>query len=229
MASDCVLENVVSLHAHLALGYTETNRLICFRKPLSTASPAGLGPLTSGARSANRSQVSRPTPAIIVRQIEERDAERFLELAKALDAETVYRPYDSGERRTTVEEQHEIIRRIRAADNHTILLAEFEGQLVGCLEASGGSYQKTYHTVHVIVAILLRFTGQGIGTRLFEELERWASERGLHRLQLSVMLDNPRALRLYQRLGFQIEGVKRHSMRIKGLYVDEYSMSKLLD
>ena len=99
---------------------------------------------------------------------------------------------------------------------------------MGCLEAVGGGYHKTHHNVHVVVAILLRFTGQGIGTRLFGELERWASERGLHRLQLSVMFDNQRALRLYQSLGFQIEGVKRHSMRINGLYVDEYYMSKLL-
>ncbi len=34
MASDCLVENDVSLFAHTALGYTETGRLIHFRKPL---------------------------------------------------------------------------------------------------------------------------------------------------------------------------------------------------
>jgi aminoglycoside 6'-N-acetyltransferase I len=34
MASDCLLDNEVSLHAHLALGYEETDRLIHFRKAL---------------------------------------------------------------------------------------------------------------------------------------------------------------------------------------------------
>lgn len=34
MASDCVLENDVSLQAHLALGYKEAGRLIHFRKEL---------------------------------------------------------------------------------------------------------------------------------------------------------------------------------------------------
>lgn len=35
MASDCVLDNLASLKAHLALGYTEVERLIHFRKWLA--------------------------------------------------------------------------------------------------------------------------------------------------------------------------------------------------
>lgn len=34
MASDCVLDNEVSYRAHLALGYGEVERIICFRKAL---------------------------------------------------------------------------------------------------------------------------------------------------------------------------------------------------
>lgn len=35
MASDCELDNTLSLQAHLAIGYEEVERLIHFRKPLS--------------------------------------------------------------------------------------------------------------------------------------------------------------------------------------------------
>jgi aminoglycoside 6'-N-acetyltransferase I len=35
IASDCLLENEVSLRAHTALGYEESERLIHFRKPLA--------------------------------------------------------------------------------------------------------------------------------------------------------------------------------------------------
>jgi len=34
MASDCEIDNEISFRAHLALGYAEANRLICFHKPL---------------------------------------------------------------------------------------------------------------------------------------------------------------------------------------------------
>lgn len=33
-ASDCELDNEISLQVHLALGFTEANRIICFTKPL---------------------------------------------------------------------------------------------------------------------------------------------------------------------------------------------------
>jgi aminoglycoside 6'-N-acetyltransferase I len=35
MASDCLLDNTVSYRAHLALGFEEVDRIICFRKDLT--------------------------------------------------------------------------------------------------------------------------------------------------------------------------------------------------
>lgn len=36
MASDCLVENEVSLMAHLAVGFEEVERIICFRKVLKS-------------------------------------------------------------------------------------------------------------------------------------------------------------------------------------------------
>ena len=54
------------------------------------------------------------------------------------------------------------------------------------------------------------YRGQGIGTRLIDRLERWAQLHRACRLTLEVIDTNPRAHRLYQRLGFI--GVKHQSM-----------------
>jgi len=43
-----------------------------------------------------------------------------------------------------------------------------------------------------------------------------------------VQVHNIRAIALYENCGFEREGLKRHSLRIDGTYVDEYYMSKLL-
>ena len=56
----------------------------------------------------------------------------------------------------------------------------------------------------VDLAILPKWRGQGIGTRLLEQLARQASAEGLA-LTLRVEKNNP-ALRLYTRLGFAIVG-----------------------
>jgi RimJ/RimL family protein N-acetyltransferase len=39
---------------------------------------------------------------------------------------------------------------------------------------------------------------------------------------------NEAALALYRKMGFEIEGKKRHSLLINNTYVDEYWMAKLL-
>lgn len=64
--------------------------------------------------------------------------------------------------------------------------------------------------------------------RLFAALAAWACEQGLHPLDLTVMAHNTAALSLYQKIGFVIEGTRKDSLRVNGMYVDEYAMAKIL-
>jgi RimJ/RimL family protein N-acetyltransferase len=107
-------------------------------------------------------------------------------------------------------------------------LLKKNGQLIGYLAAYGGRYKRNRHSVYVITGILQAFTSRGIGTSLFEELERWAREKRIHRLELTVMIHNEAAIALYKKIGFEIEGRKQHSLVINGSYVDEYFIAKLL-
>ena len=54
----------------------------------------------------------------------------------------------------------------------------------------------------------------------------WAKEKSIYRLDLSVMTNNPNAIKLYCRLGFKEEGVKEKSMRFGNGFIDEIYMSK---
>jgi ribosomal protein S18 acetylase RimI-like enzyme len=47
---------------------------------------------------------------------------------------------------------------------------------------------------------------QGVGTALLQHLEAVARQRGFGRLQLGVGKENPRAQRLYERLGYAVCG-----------------------
>jgi len=59
-------------------------------------------------------------------------------------------------------------------------------------------------------------------------LESWALDNNIHRLELTVVAQNESAISLYKKLGFEIEGTKRDSLLIDGIFVNEYYMSKLL-
>ena len=165
---------------------------------------------------------------VVIRRILESDADAFLDLCKTLDEETQFMMLESGERLTTVEQQRERIARYLSQNNQMIFVAENNNQLVGYLAAIGGDYKRNKHSAHIVIGILQDFTGQGIGTRLFNNLESWSREQGIHRLELTVMAHNTNALGLYQKMGFQIEGTKKDSLFVNGQYVDEYYMAKLL-
>lgn len=52
--------------------------------------------------------------------------------------------------------------------------------------------------------VLEMFRGKGIGTRLIQEAEAIAFGRGCHWSTIAVAKDNPKAQRLYERLGYRI-------------------------
>jgi RimJ/RimL family protein N-acetyltransferase len=165
---------------------------------------------------------------ITIRPITVEDAAAYLKLRAQLDTETKFMMLEPGERQITLEQERERVTALLATDNSLVFLAENEGEPVGFLWANGGAYRRNHHNVHIVIGIRAAFTNQGIGTRLFQACEAWARERELHRLELTVMTNNPLGIALYKKMGFQIEGTASDAMRVDGEYVDLYYMSKLL-
>ncbi len=164
-----------------------------------------------------------------IRPIRESDSEKFLLLGKLLDQETQFMMLEPGERTLSIEEQEHRIRSVLSQDNQMIFVAESEDQLVGFLGAYGGDFRRNRHSAYIVIGILQDYVGQGIGRQLFEALEEWAIRQKLHRLELTVMCHNERAVRLYRKMGFRTEGVKQDSLWINGKYVDEYYMARILN
>ncbi|HWI53778.1 MAG TPA: GNAT family protein [Symbiobacteriaceae bacterium] len=168
--------------------------------------------------------------AIAIRRATEADAEQWLAVSQQLDRETKFMLLEPGERTVTAERLRERFS-TSLVDNESLYLAAVtdEGRLVGLLGASRGDYRRNRHCADIWIGILQAYTGQGIGRRMFEALEAWAREVGLHRLELTVMAHNARGIALYKKMGFQEEGRARHSLCVDGAWVDEIDMGKLLD
>jgi putative acetyltransferase len=62
--------------------------------------------------------------------------------------------------------------------------------------------------------------GKGIGTRAVRFLEDEAKMRGYRRMECMVAATNPNAIRLYERLGYEREGVKRQAFLLNDVYED---------
>ncbi len=165
---------------------------------------------------------------MLIREIHINDAPQLVELIRKVESESNFMLFEAGERNITSEYQKNRIQSIQQESNSTIFVAETDGQLVGYLFAIGGSAKRNRHSAYVVVGVLNQFNGRGIRKQLFEALNQWAIQQGLHRIELTVMSHNERAIALYKKMGYEIEGVKRDSLYVSGKYVDEYYMGILI-
>jgi len=106
-------------------------------------------------------------------------------------------------------------------DSGVMFVGENEGQLIGLVVGHRAIARRTRHSIYIVVGVLQAWVGRGVGRSLLEALEGWAVARGLHRLELNVAVENPRAIALYEKFGFEREGFKRHSRKVDSGYSDE--------
>nr|WP_295783062.1 GNAT family N-acetyltransferase [Rhodoferax sp.] len=124
--------------------------------------------------------------------------------------------------------------RARLADNSTPgtldlhLVAELDGALVGTagLHPAGVS-QRRRHALTIGISVLTETQGRGVGSALMAALcdysDHWV---GALRLELSVYTDNTRAIGLYQKFGFVIEGTMRGYAMRAGQFTDTHAMAR---
>lgn len=165
---------------------------------------------------------------MIIREVITGDAEKLATLMQQVDHSSQYMLWEAGERNIPAENQIKMIEGIKNKDNSTILIAEAEKELIGYMFILGGGARRQRHTAYIVVGILEEHRGQGIGTRLFSEMNEWASDNNIHRLELTVVIDNKAGVALYKKMGFEIEGIKKDSLLINDKFYDEYYMAKIL-
>lgn len=161
---------------------------------------------------------------VVIREMEESDLEQVIDLICEIDATSEYMLYEAGERCF----QPETIEKILTSNTDTMFIAEENKRLLGYLMAIGGKARRNRHSAYLIIGIRKTERGKGIGTKLFQALEKWAKTKKMHRLELTVAVRNKAGLALYEKMGFEIEGIKRDALLVNGEWVDEYYMAKLL-
>lgn len=87
---------------------------------------------------------------------------------------------------------------------------------------------RTRHVGSIGIMIHRDYQNQGVGSALMKTLldvaDNWLM---LVRVELTVFTDNARAIHLYEKLGFEKEGIRRKAAIRNGEYADEYAMARI--
>ena len=167
--------------------------------------------------------------AVVIRDALPQDAAAVILLRKAIFGETNFMFYAPNDYGVSPEEFSAQLERTATSGHSRFILAEVDNALVGFLGISGSSVPRLRHSVQIIVGVLRAYWGQGVGRALLIEALRWAPSAGISRVELFVMRENSRAIALYERLGFRVEGSRRHAYVINGQPVDDLLMAYIYE
>lgn len=114
--------------------------------------------------------------------------------------------------------------RLRNIEDLTLVL-DYGSEIVGVLTLQRGMYKKNRHTASLGIAIRDGHRSRGHGTRLIENAIEWAREKDIEKIGLEVFSTNVKAIDVYKKIGFVVEGIRAKQFRIDQEYVDDVFMA----
>lgn len=163
----------------------------------------------------------------LLRSPKEEDVESTLEYLVVSAGETDFilrYPEECG--KYTPEGEKKLFEQKNESSNEAMIMCVVDGKVVGNCEISFFKGMKTKHRASIGIALISEFWNQGIGTKMFEEMIRFAENReDVLQIELEFVEGNARARHLYEKMGFRITGVRPNAIRLKdGTLLSEYTM-----
>lgn len=162
-----------------------------------------------------------------VRSAVESDAKALSEVRLQIDGETENMDRVQGEAFIDAPGFEEIIRTDTMSPRNLFLVAVVDERIVGFSRCEGIYLHRFAHKVEFGVGVLKDFWGYGIGKRLLQESISWADSNGIKKMTLNVLETNEKAITLYKRLGFEMEGIlKNDKVLSDGKYYNTIIMGR---
>lgn len=129
----------------------------------------------------------------------------------------------------SLEDERAFVRAHVEPANSVMLLAEQDGAIVGLLGFLGRQRPQEAHVGALGISVDSGYRGGGIGSALIGALFAWAPQHGISRIEVEAFANNPRAIALYERLGFEREGSRRSAVIVDGEPVDVVLLARRVD
>lgn len=134
---------------------------------------------------------------------------------------TIYRPL------STAEEEKWFEGHLASEDSELFAIETTDGVHIGNTGLHAINWQYRQAELGIVIGEK-DYWGKGYGSDAIRTLLRFAfEEMNLHRVFLRVRADNARAIRAYEKCGFEHEGQRREAIFANGRYYDELHMGIL--
>ena len=158
------------------------------------------------------------------------DAKALLDYSKKVGSETDFLSFGPEGLKYTVAQEELFIESLYEVENQYMLLAKDGDEIMAVGSIAGSLRPKFSHRGELGISVLKAYWGQGIATVMMKEMMRWVEEYStLARVELEVVANNTRARRLYEKFGFEEEGLIKNGVKIGNGYGDIVLMAKQIE
>ncbi|WP_391118676.1 GNAT family N-acetyltransferase [Psychrobacillus sp. L3] len=166
---------------------------------------------------------------VMIKEATKEYAQQIIDFYNVVGGETDFLSYGKNEFNRNMEEYKEFVESTRLEQNSIILLAILQDEIIGIGSINSSQKQRMKHVGTLGIVVSKKLIGQGIGRKLMEQLIHWAISNGItKKISLVTREDNTHAIELYEKLGFEKEGIIKKDSFINGTYYNTFVMALFL-
>lgn len=163
----------------------------------------------------------------LLRSPQAKDAELLLTYLQTIASETIFLLRYPDDILPSMEEELSFIQNTQKSPDQLMICAFVGDELAGTASLRLHNKIKTKHRAEIGIALLQKFWGLGLGSKLLDCLMDAAKNKGCELIELEVIQGNDRAITLYEKKGFVRFAERKRGIRLKdGSYLSEYLMKK---
>lgn len=165
---------------------------------------------------------------ISVRPLAIKDFVQFINLRDEIEREAMFMPTDRAGRREII--LYSILKLFWHRNRITNMVAVNDEGIVGFATVIFGRFRKFKGNAYIAnVSVKSSHRGRGIGKDLLKQVEKLAKLKQARRLELEVFSKNVAALKMYKKLGYEVEGIKRRAVESYDEFDDIVFMAKFIN
>ena len=166
----------------------------------------------------------------ILRSPIKEDAQAMIDYLNIIGGESDFITFGKNEFSMSVEAEQDYIERINSMDNSKNVLIIIENEIVGIASITSVQKERMKHNGTLGISIRKKYWGIGLGSEIMTYLIDWAkSNKITKKINLLVREDNIRGVKLYEKFGFEKEGLLKKDICVNGVYYNTIAMGLYID
>ncbi|MDY2630353.1 MAG: GNAT family N-acetyltransferase [Clostridium sp.] len=167
--------------------------------------------------------------SLILRKPNVNDAEKIIEYLNIVGGESDNLLFGKNEFHLSVEQEREYIKNLNNSKDAFMVMGIINNKVVSIAQIRKLGRKRIEHNSEIAISVKKEYWGLGIGSAVMSELIEFARNNDIRNIELGVKASNSKAIKLYEKFGFEKVGCHKNYFNVNGVFDDEILMDLSLN